>query len=74
MLQKKKNLRLMKMLARPDEKKDEPDVRSVIGGLLVQERDEAELKEPERHVVSVETSHGGRDEGDAFRLAGGEAC
>ncbi len=52
LLQKKKNLRLMKMLARPDEKKDEPDVRSVIGGLLVQERDEAELKEPERHVVS----------------------
>ena len=43
----------MKMLAGPDEKKDEPDVRSVIGGLLVQERDGAELKEPERHVVSA---------------------
>jgi phosphoribosylaminoimidazolecarboxamide formyltransferase / IMP cyclohydrolase len=53
LLQKKKNLRLMKMLAGPDEKKDEPDVRSVIGGLLVQERDSAELKEPERHVVSA---------------------
>src|ERR1700688_1233844 len=52
-LQKKKNLRLMKMLAGPFEKKDEPDVRSVIGGLLVQERDGAELKEPERHVVSA---------------------
>ena len=28
-------------------------MRSVIGGLLVQERDDAELKEPERHVVSA---------------------
>ena len=53
LLQKKKNLRLMKMLAGPFEKKDELDVRSVIGGLLVQERDGAELKEPERHVVSA---------------------
>jgi phosphoribosylaminoimidazolecarboxamide formyltransferase/IMP cyclohydrolase len=53
LLQKKKNLRLMKMLAGPEEKKDAPDVRSVIGGLLVQERDGAELKEPERHVVSA---------------------
>src|ERR1700722_5985116 len=53
LLQKKKNLRLMKMLAGPEEKKDEADVRSVIGGLLVQERDGTELKEPERHVVSA---------------------
>ncbi len=28
-------------------------MRSVIGGLLVQERDDSELKEPERHVVSA---------------------
>src|SRR5580692_9335175 len=53
LLQKKKNLRLMKMLAGPPEKREEPDVRSVIGGLLVEERDDAELKEPERHVVSA---------------------
>jgi phosphoribosylaminoimidazolecarboxamide formyltransferase / IMP cyclohydrolase len=53
LLQKKKNLRLMKMLAEPPEKKDGPDVRSVIGGLLVQERDDGTLKEPERHVVSA---------------------
>jgi phosphoribosylaminoimidazolecarboxamide formyltransferase/IMP cyclohydrolase len=53
LLQKKKNLRLMKMLAGPHEKREEPDVRSVIGGLLVEERDGAELKEPERHVVSA---------------------
>jgi phosphoribosylaminoimidazolecarboxamide formyltransferase / IMP cyclohydrolase len=53
LLQKKKNLRLMKMLAEPDLKSDEPDVRSVIGGILVQEKDGAELKEPERHVVSA---------------------
>jgi len=53
LLQKKKNLRLMKMLPRPEEEKDEPDVRSVVGGLLVQERDNGELQEPERHVVSA---------------------
>jgi phosphoribosylaminoimidazolecarboxamide formyltransferase/IMP cyclohydrolase len=53
LLQKKKNLRLMKMLPGPTEKREEPDVRSVIGGLLVEERDDAELKEPERHVVSA---------------------
>jgi phosphoribosylaminoimidazolecarboxamide formyltransferase/IMP cyclohydrolase len=53
LLQKKKNLRLMKMLAGPEERKADPDVRSVIGGLLVQERDEAELTEPERQVVST---------------------
>ena len=46
LLQKKKNLRLMKMLAGPAEQKEELDVRSVIGGLLVQERDGAELKNP----------------------------
>jgi phosphoribosylaminoimidazolecarboxamide formyltransferase/IMP cyclohydrolase len=52
LLQKKKNLRLMKMLPRPEGEKDEPNVRSVVGGLLVQERDGGELLEPERHVVS----------------------
>jgi phosphoribosylaminoimidazolecarboxamide formyltransferase/IMP cyclohydrolase len=53
LLQKKKNLRLMKMIARPDQKRDELAVRSVIGGLLVQQRDDTKLKEPERHVVSA---------------------
>ena len=53
LLQKKKNLRLMKMLPRPEEEKDGPDVRSVVGGLLVQERDNGGLQEPERHVVSA---------------------
>jgi len=52
-LQKKKNLRLMKMLGGVDEAKDDPDVRSVIGGILVQEKDGADLKDPERHVVSA---------------------
>jgi phosphoribosylaminoimidazolecarboxamide formyltransferase / IMP cyclohydrolase len=52
-LQKKKNLRLIKMLGGADAAKDDPDVRSVIGGVLVQEKDEAELKDPERHVVST---------------------
>ena len=53
LLQKKKNLRLMKMLSRPDETQDDPDVRSVIGGVLVQEKDGVGFKEPERHVVSA---------------------
>ena len=53
LLQKKKNLRLMKMLPRPEEEKDEPYVRSVVGGLLVQERDNGGFQEPERHVVSA---------------------
>jgi phosphoribosylaminoimidazolecarboxamide formyltransferase / IMP cyclohydrolase len=53
LLQKKKNLRLMKMLARPQEEKEEPAVRSVVGGLLVQERDNGGFQEPERHVVSA---------------------
>jgi phosphoribosylaminoimidazolecarboxamide formyltransferase/IMP cyclohydrolase len=52
-LQKKKNLRLMKMLGGVDKADDDPDIRSVIGGILVQEKDGAELKEPERHVVSA---------------------
>src|SRR6202030_1560924 len=53
LLQKRKNLRLMKMLTGQEERKADPDVRSVIGGLLVQERDEAELTDPERQVVSA---------------------
>src|SRR6202790_1341049 len=53
LLQKKKNLRLMKMLTGQEERKADPDVRSVIGGLLVQERDEAELTHPEKKVVSA---------------------
>jgi phosphoribosylaminoimidazolecarboxamide formyltransferase/IMP cyclohydrolase len=53
LLQKKKNLRLMKMLPRPEEEKHEPYVRSVVGGLLVQERDNGGLQELERHVVSA---------------------
>jgi phosphoribosylaminoimidazolecarboxamide formyltransferase / IMP cyclohydrolase len=53
LLQKKKNLRLMKMLSQPKEEMDQPYVRSVVGGLLVQERDNGGLQELERHVVSA---------------------
>jgi len=53
LLQKKKNLRLMRMLPWVDKTTNEPDIRSVIGGILVQDRDLALLKEPERHVVSA---------------------
>ncbi len=43
LLQKKKNLRLMKMLARPMPKSEEEEmlVRSVAGGVLVQSRDDS---------------------------------
>jgi phosphoribosylaminoimidazolecarboxamide formyltransferase/IMP cyclohydrolase len=53
LLQKKKNLRLMRMLSReqPNEK-PEFDVRSVRGGLLVQQKDAAELGEIETKVVT----------------------
>jgi phosphoribosylaminoimidazolecarboxamide formyltransferase / IMP cyclohydrolase len=53
LLQKKKNLRLMKMLSWAEQAKDDLEVRSVIGGILVQEKDGAAFEEPERHVVSA---------------------
>lgn len=52
-LQKKKNLRLMRMLEWGAETRNDPDLRSVIGGLLVQDKDRAELTDPERRVVSA---------------------
>ncbi|MBV8101708.1 MAG: bifunctional phosphoribosylaminoimidazolecarboxamide formyltransferase/IMP cyclohydrolase [Verrucomicrobia bacterium] len=51
-LQKKKNLRLMKSLEWFNSTRQEPDVRSVIGGVLVQEKDFAALPRPEDHVVT----------------------
>jgi phosphoribosylaminoimidazolecarboxamide formyltransferase / IMP cyclohydrolase len=53
LLQKKKNLRLMRALPResPNDK-PEMDVRSVRGGLLVQQKDGVELDEIEAKVVS----------------------
>src|ERR1700756_3394952 len=52
LLQKKKNLRLMKALEWFNSTRQEPDVRSVIGGVLVQEKDFAALPQPEDHVVT----------------------
>jgi phosphoribosylaminoimidazolecarboxamide formyltransferase / IMP cyclohydrolase len=52
-LQKKKNLRLMRMIERKEKRENEPDIRSVIGGVLVQEQDRVDIKVPERHVVSA---------------------
>ncbi len=49
-LQKKKNLRLMKLLRQPET--DSRDVRSVLGGLLVQDSDSADIEELEHKVVS----------------------
>ena len=52
LLQKKKNLRLIKSLNWVQETQNDNDLRSVIGGLLVQSKDRATFEEPERHVVS----------------------
>jgi phosphoribosylaminoimidazolecarboxamide formyltransferase / IMP cyclohydrolase len=52
LLQKKKNLRLIKVCEWLNSTRSEPDVRSVIGAMLVQEKDWVGLKEPERQVVS----------------------
>ena len=52
LLQKKKNLRLIKMSDWFNATKSEPDVRAVIAGMLVQQKDWGDLEEPERRVVS----------------------
>lgn len=52
LLQKKKNLRLMKMSAALQEERPDQLVRSVIGGLLVQDRDIGELEGLESKVVT----------------------
>jgi phosphoribosylaminoimidazolecarboxamide formyltransferase / IMP cyclohydrolase len=52
LLQKKKNLRLMKSVEWFNSTRQEPDVRSVIGGVLVQQKDFAALPRPEDHVVT----------------------
>ncbi|MGI8955923.1 MAG: bifunctional phosphoribosylaminoimidazolecarboxamide formyltransferase/IMP cyclohydrolase [Chthoniobacterales bacterium] len=53
LLQKKKNLRLMRALAPAQtNEKPEMDLRSVRGGLLVQQKDSAELDQIETKVVS----------------------
>lgn len=50
LLQKKKNLRLMRLLKLPDT--STRDVRTVLGGLLVQDSDSSDLKKLEHNVVS----------------------
>jgi phosphoribosylaminoimidazolecarboxamide formyltransferase/IMP cyclohydrolase len=52
LLQKKKNLRLMKAVEWFNSTRQEPDVSSVIGGMLVQEKDFAALPHAEDHVVT----------------------
>jgi phosphoribosylaminoimidazolecarboxamide formyltransferase/IMP cyclohydrolase len=51
LLQKKKNLRLMRLLKLPEG--SVRDVRSVLGGLLVQDSDSADLDKLEHKVVST---------------------
>ena len=52
LLQKKKNLRLMRKLANVSDNPDDLDIRSVVGGLLVQSVDRSELTELESKVVT----------------------
>jgi phosphoribosylaminoimidazolecarboxamide formyltransferase / IMP cyclohydrolase len=53
LLQKKKNLRLIRMLDWAKQTERDKDVRSIIGGVLVQDQDRVEFKDPEHHVVSA---------------------
>ena len=52
LLQKKKNLRLMKKLGPSIRSENELDIRSVIGGFLVQDKDREDLKDLESKVVT----------------------
>src|SRR4051812_41483610 len=52
LFQKKKNLRLIRMLKAPRTEKLPQDLRSVVGGVLVQERDTGRLVDLDTKVVS----------------------
>jgi phosphoribosylaminoimidazolecarboxamide formyltransferase/IMP cyclohydrolase len=52
LLQKKKNLRLIKLLDSPDSAKPKLDIRSVCGGLLVQDADRSEMTDFSAKVVT----------------------
>jgi phosphoribosylaminoimidazolecarboxamide formyltransferase/IMP cyclohydrolase len=53
LLQKKKNLRLIRMLDWARQTEHDKYVRSIIGGVLVQDQDHVDFKDPEHHVVSA---------------------
>src|SRR5437588_9162508 len=53
LLQKKKNLRLIRMLKPPKSDKTPQDIRSVTNGLLVQDKDTGQLVDLEAKVVST---------------------
>src|SRR5438445_1978798 len=53
LFQKKKNLRLIRMLVPPDARKTAHDIRSVAGGLLVQDKDSGELTDLATKVVTI---------------------
>jgi len=65
LLQKKKNLRLMRMLEMPEDTGQE--IRSVVGGILVQDRDTAGIGGMEQNVVSDRPPT--RDELEAMEFA-----
>jgi len=52
LFQKKKNLRLIRALLPPEEQVQAQDIRSVAGGLLVQEKDRAELVDLATKIVT----------------------
>ena len=53
LLQKKKNLRLIRTLKAPKSEKPPQDIRSVTGGLLVQDKDSGQLVDLATKVVST---------------------
>lgn len=63
LFQKKKNLRLIRALPTPEKPRQLPDLRSVVGGLLLQERDSAGEAGPTMKVVTA------RQPNDAERAA-----
>ncbi len=60
LLQKKKNLRLIKLLVSPDAAQPMLDIRSVRGGLLVQDVDKGEMADFGAKVVTERCSNGSR--------------
>ncbi len=52
LFQKKKNLRLIRLIASAESGKGMPDIRSVVGGLLVQDRDTSHLVDLATKVVT----------------------
>ena len=53
LFQKKKNLRLIRSLVKPGSEKPAQNIRSIVGGILVQDEDSEELIDLEKKVVTA---------------------